>query len=165
MTISLFWIKPSHRSWAEQAIGGAIFLLLSFTVKWAARFFMTAPRVQEFFSSHWALSMAISNPPWIAYHFLIAGAMWILWRRYSLRVLSLELAIFLCALFLEIGWSLSFYCDEPLFALATLVFLCSSAILGALLYWKKERFSGQAFLLSFLWIFYVMSTNMSICMR
>jgi tryptophan-rich sensory protein len=165
---SLFWFKPSHRTWPEQALGAALFLLVSLTFEWLSWSLIQLSSETEWprqiFFSHWAFSAAISLPVWTFYNFLAALAMWNLWRRSSLKILGLELAVFLFQLVLQAGWFLSFFVfRESRLALAILLFLCSSTILAALLYWKKERFSGQALIPPFFWIFYVMGVNMAIC--
>jgi tryptophan-rich sensory protein len=165
---SLFWFKPSHRTWPEQAMGAAIFLLVSLAFEWFAAWLIHMPSetawARQIFSAHWTFTAAISRPAWTLYHFMAAFAMWNLWRRYSLVFLKIELAVFLFQLFLAAGWALSFFVfHESLLALVSLIFLCCNTILAALLYWKKERFSGQALILPFFWIFYVMGVNMVIC--
>jgi benzodiazapine receptor len=161
------WIKLSHRTWPEQAVGAAIFLLVSLAFEWLLGWLIQVASetgwTGRFFSPSWA-SQATSHLPWTLYHILVAFAMWSLWRRYSLTLLKIELAVFLSQLVLGTGWALSFFAfHAPLFALAILLFLCSNTVLVALLYWKKDRFSGQALIPPFLWIFYVMGVNMAIC--
>lgn len=164
----LFWFKPSHRTWPEQAVGAAIFLLVSLAFEWLAGWLIQISSetawARQIFSAHWTFAAAISHSAWTLYHFMAAFAMWNLWRRYSLAFLKIELAVFLFQLFLEAGWALSFFFfHESLLALVSLIFLCCNTILAALLYWKKERFSGQALIPPFFWIFYVMGVNMAIC--
>ncbi len=164
----LQWIRQSHRTWPEQGVGAGIILLASFAFEWLTRWLIHLSSDTEWarhlFSTHWTFSAAIFHPAWTVYHFLAAFAMWNLWRRYSLKVLQLELAVFLLQLVLQAGWALSFFVfHEPLLALAALLFLCSNTILAALLYWKKEKFSGQALIPTSIWVFFVMGVNMAIC--
>jgi translocator protein len=167
-TYPFFWIKSSHRTWPEQAVGAAIFLLVSLAFEWLARWFIQISSetlwASKVFSFHWAFRAAIYTHAWTFYHFLTAFAMWNIWRRYSLSLLKIELSVFLSQLMLEVVWTLNFFVfHESLLALVALLFLCSNTILAALLYWKKERFSGQALILPFFWIFYVTGVNMAIC--
>jgi len=162
------WFKLSHRSLAEQAVGAAIFLIVSFAFEWLTGWLIFRSTgsewIRQTISSVGAFSAIASYPLWILYHLLTASALWVLWRRYSLKVLKLELSVFLFQLFLQGGWALSFFLwNAPLPALAALLFLCSNTILSALLYWKKERLAGQLLLPPFLWIFFVMGVNMAIC--
>ncbi len=162
------WIKLSHRTWPEQAVGAAIFLLVSLPFEWLLGWLIQIASgtgwTGRLFSPSWAFQ-ATSHLPWTLYHLLVAFAMWSLWRRYSLTLLKIELAVFLSQLVLGAGWALSFFAFQaPLLALAALLFLCSNTVLAVLLYWKKNRFSGQALIPLFLWIFYVMGVNMAICM-
>jgi len=161
------WFKSSHRTWPEQAVGAAIFLLVSLAFEWFLGWLIETGSEAGWAGRHfypsWA-SQATSHLPWTLYHILAAFAMWSLWRRTSLKTLKIELAAFLSQLVLGAGWALSFFgFNAPLFALAALLFLCSNTVLTALLYWKKDRFSGQALIAPFLWIFYVTGVNMAIC--
>lgn len=164
----LFWFKHSHRTWPEQAVGAGIILSVSFAFEWLTRWIIQMSSGMEWarqiFSTHWTFSAAISHPAWTLYHTLAAFAMWNLWRRYSLKVLKIELSVFLLQFVLQTSWALSFFClRASLLALAALLFLCSNTILAALLYWKKERFSGQALIPTSIWVFFVMAVNMAIC--
>jgi benzodiazapine receptor len=165
---SLFWFKPSHRSSPEQIVGAALFLLISLSFQglsgWLMRLSLETEWAKELFSGHASFLRATSNPAWTFYHLLTAFAIWNLWRCNSLKGLKLEAILFLLQFVLGVGWVLSlFVFHESLLALALLLFLCSNTLLAALLYWKKERFSGQALVPSFVWIFYVMGINMAIC--
>ena len=151
-------IKSSHRTWPEQAVGCAIFFLISFAFQiftgWLVE---NSSQTHQLFSLHWV-------PIWISYHFLIAFSMWNLWRRHSLAMLKLELSVFFSQFILQISWAMSFYIfRETLLALVLLLFLSCNTILAILLYWKKERFSGQALIPPFCWIFYMVIANMAIC--
>lgn len=162
----LLWFKPSSRTWPEQAVGAALFLLISLAFEWLTSWLIRngSEVGSGVFGSHWIFKTALSAPLWILYQCLSAFAMWNLWRRYSLHFLKLEFALFLFQLVLQAGWAVAFFIyHESLLALITLLFLCTSTILAALLYWKRERFSGQALIPSFFWIFYVMGVNMAIC--
>ncbi len=167
-SFSLFWFKPSHRTWPEQVVGAFIFLLVSFTFEWLSGWFiydaLQAESMHGIFSSHWAFPFVVSRLAWRLYYFLSAFSMWNLWRRYSLKTLKLELAAFLVQFLLLIGWSLSFFVlHESLLALLSLLFFCSNVIFASLLFWQKERFSGQVIILTLFWIFYVVGVNMTIC--
>lgn len=159
--------KHSHRTLSEQALGGAIFFLISFAAEWLSTWLIQSSSTEwakRLFSAHWSFSTIVSQPAWALYHSCIAFSMWILWRRYSLKTLKLELSIFLVQLFFQVNWSFCFFVfRESRIALATLIFLCSTTFLGTLLYWKKERLSGQILIPPFLWTFYVMAVNMAIC--
>ena len=167
-TSSFIRFKPSHRTWPEQAMGAAIFLLVSLATEWLTRWMIRLSSetgwAERTFSTHWAFKAAISPAAWTFYHVLMAFAIWNLWRRFSLSGLKLEFAVFLFQLALQTAWALAFFVfHESLLALAALLFLCINTTLATLLYWKKEGFSGQALIPSFLWIFYVMGVNMAIC--
>ncbi len=110
----------------------------------------------QLFFSHWAFRTALSKPLWMLYHYLAAFAIWNLWRRYSLMHLKLEFALFLLQLFLQAGWALAFFAfQESLLALVTLLFLCTTTVLAALLYGKRGEVVGTGshpiFLLDFLY--------------
>ncbi len=151
------WFKPSHRSLAEQAVGASIFLTLSWASRLSFGFLYIDP---ELFASQ---NVLLFKPAWMIYHFLAACSIWMLWRRYSLKVLKLELVLFLFQLALLAGWATSFYFQGPLVALASIIFLNCGAVLSALLYWKKEQMAGQFTILQLMWIFYVMVINMLVC--
>ncbi len=160
------WFKPSHRTWPEQAVGAAIFLFVSLTAIWLSGWQLSLQNewAENIVATHWSFLGATSESVWTLYHLLFAFAIWLLWRRYSLTTLKLEVAVFLFQLVLQAGWVLLFFSfREALLALTALLFLCSTTLLAALLFWKKDRFSGQALILPFFWILYVMGVNMAIC--
>jgi tryptophan-rich sensory protein len=156
----LLGFKSSHRSIAEQAVGASIFILISVAFQCLSngliQLSLESAWLQNILLLHRTFFAAVYSPAWTCYHLLFAAAMWLLWRRYSLRVLKLELALFISQFILQTAWSLSFFVfHEPRIALATLLFLCSNSLLATLVYWKKERLSGQALLPPFVWIFFL----------
>ena len=152
------WFKPSHRSLPEQAVGAAIFLLISWVSRLASGWFIIASQTEILVPYQ-----ILSKSAWIPYHLLAAFSMWMLWRRYSLTILKVELAVFLLQLALLTGWAIGFFYHGPLLALTAMIFLNCSTILATLLFWKKEPLAGQALLPQFFWIFYCLAVNMVIC--
>lgn len=162
------FFKPSHRTRPEQIVGYAIFLLVSFAFallngRWI-HFSLQGEWYRSLAQAPWAFASWPYGLPWIVYHFVFPLAMWILWRRFSLRLLKVELSVFLAQFFLQTGWILSFFFfQETLLGLTILLLLWCNTLLSALLFWKKERISGQLLLFPLLWIFYVLGLNMVIC--
>ncbi len=160
--------KPSHRTRPEQFVGFAIFISICLGLE-----FLNGKLIQTSFKSSWynslfqapwSLGENIYGSLWTVYYLFLSFAVWTLWRRYSLRVLKLEISVFLSQFLFQIAWSLSFFVfQETLLALAALVLLWCNHLSAALLFWKKERLSGQLLLFPFLWIFFVMGLNMAIC--
>ena len=161
------WLKPSHRTWPEQAVGASIFLLVSLCFQWLSSWLiqlsLQGEWIERDFFVSWAFSSITSQWGWIVCNILIAAAMWHLWRRHSLKRLKLELSLFLFQLVLQLGWAFTVYFHESLLALMTLLFLCSNALLSTLLFWKKERLSGKTWVASVLWTFYAVGINMALC--
>lgn len=160
--------KASHRTFAEQVVGFFIFLLASSGFQllnhWFISFSYQGEWYHQLIQVPWALKDWPFTPFWSVYHFLLAMSMWVLWRRFSLRLLKLEVFVFFVQLTLQSIWSLSFFVfQETLLALFCLLLLLCNTLLSALLFWKKDRLSGQILIPSFLWIFYIMGINMAIC--
>jgi hypothetical protein len=104
------------------------------------------------------------NSIWTFYYLFLSFSAWTLWRRFSLRVLKLEMSVFLAQFLFQIAWNLSFFTFQAtLLALGALVLLFCNNLLAALLFWKKERLSGQLLLVPFAWIFFCLCLNMIIC--
>ncbi len=141
-------LRPSHRTFGEQGAGLGIYLILGLA---SSLLFAAASHAWEsFFSSLYFLSLTFG--------------MWTLWRRYSLRVLKLELSLFLAQFLFYPLWSISFAFHE-LLALVVVLLLWSNTLLAAFLFWKKEKLSGSLLGFPVLWTLYLVGFNMMICMR
>lgn len=147
-SLALSWsplLKPSHRTGPEQIVGLGIYLLIFLGFEWVGGL-----PIQTY--GLWAVSLALS--------------MWTLWRRNSLRLLKLELSVFLSQFLFQSAWSFSFYfLEQMLLALVALLLLWCNTLLVLLLFWKKERLSGGLLLLPLIGIFYLVGLNMINCMR
>lgn len=143
-SLGFLTLKKSHRTKPEQFVGLAIYLSLCVAFQLISR-----------------LSIGILGA---VYFCSIALGMWSIWRRYSLRVLKLELSLFLSQGFFQICWSVSFFAlKEPLLALVMLLLLWCNTLVATLLYWKKEPFAGVLYLFPLIWIFYLAGMNMVMC--
>lgn len=162
------WIRPSHRTFAEQAIGFSVFLMISLTFSfsnyWFIKNFLESIKTPVLLEKYTSLLPIVANLPWIFYQVFLVFGIWALWRRFSLRVLKLEISAFLLQCIFLFTWSLSFFLlQKALLALVFLLFLVSNTVLTALLYWKKEKISGHMFTIPFLWTIYLLGVNMLIC--
>ncbi len=160
--------RPSHRILSEQWVGFGIFLLICACFEWLNGWLIQLSLFDSWFRSllqtPWTLTDRGYAAAWTVYYFILALSIWSLWRRYSLRVLKLEFSVFFAQLIFQLAWTTSFFIlHETLVALAALVLLWCNNLLAALLFWKKERVSGQLLLIPFIWMFYVMGLNMVIC--
>lgn len=160
--------KPSHRTRPEQIVGFSIFLLVSFSFellnRWIVSFSFYSDWYRSLTLAPWAFKSWPYTPLWAGYHLLLGLAMWTLWRRFSLRTLKLELSIFLAQFVFQTAWCSSFFLlQETLLALVGLILLLCNTILLALLFWKKEKLSGQLLIPPFFWVFYMMGINMAVC--
>ncbi len=136
--------RSSHRTRPEQLVGLGIYLLLSFG------FEIVSGLTTQFLATFYALFLALG--------------MWALWRKFSLRVLKLELSVFLAQFLLQIGWSVSqFVLKQSLLGLVALLLLTCNTLLAALLFWKKERISGLLYGFPLIWVFYLAFSNMIAC--
>lgn len=129
---SFLWLKPTYRTRPEQAVGFAIFLTLSFLV--------------------YSLSKT-----WLAYHVLIPSSIWLVWRRFSIFTLKLEMTLFITQLSFE---ALYFLTDDPLLSLFALLFLLCNTILCILLYRKKEKLAQFLLLPALVWVLAITAWNM-----
>lgn len=146
-SLSLFCVKPSHRTGPEQLVGLGIYLLIGFGFE-----------VLSFFTTEFSVFFCT------LYFLCISFSMWNLWRLYSLRVLKLELSLFLANFLFQMAWSFSFFhLQVMLLALVALLLLWCNTLVATLLFWKKERLSGGLLLFPLLWIFYLVGLNMVKC--
>lgn len=135
-------LKKSHRTKPEQLVGLGIYAILCFGLE--------------------ALFSLSSNVFGIFYAATFALSMWTLWRVYSLRVLKLELSVFLAQFAIQILWSLTH--DQIFLSLVMLLLLWCNTLLATMLFWKKEKLSGVLLLYPIVWIFYLVGLNMITCM-
>ncbi|HSX11139.1 MAG TPA: tryptophan-rich sensory protein [Chlamydiales bacterium] len=148
-------LRQSHRTRPEQIVGLGIFLLISLG------FQLIGGLSTQFYD---ILPSRLYAALCLTYSLSLAFGMWTLWRCYSLRLLKLELSVFLGQFLFQMVWSLSFFAlHEMLLALVALLLLWSNTLLSLLLFWKKEKLSGGLFLFPLLWIFYLVGLNMVIC--
>jgi hypothetical protein len=137
--------KSSYRTRPEQLVGLGIFLLICLGIEW----------ISGLTTNFWGT----------LYFIALAFGMWGLWRRYSLRVLKLELSVFLTQFVFQVMWSVSiFILHQSLLSLVSLLLLWCNTLLALLLFWKRERFSGLVFVFPLLWTFYLVTLNMLTCM-
>lgn len=138
------FLKPTHRTKAEQWVGLGIFLSISLGI-------------QLIGMGSNALLTALNSS-------FLAFAMWTLWRSHSLRILKLELSLFLAQIFFQVSWNIShFVLHEMLLALVLILLLCFNTLIAALLFWRKERLAGALFLFPLAWGFYLAGLNMVTC--
>ena len=138
-------LKKSYRTTPEQLVGLGIYLILSLGVE--ALFSLTSNGFGLICAGSFALSM------------------WMLWRNHSLRILKIELSVFLAQLLFQSTWFLTFFVfQQRLLALVVLLLLWCNTLLATMLYWKKEKLSGILLLYPIIWIFYLAGVNMFTCM-
>lgn len=138
------FLKPSHRTRPEQLVGLGIYLAVCIGFQLICRLDTTL------IGTLYSVSLGFS--------------MWCLWRRYSLRVLKLELSLFLAQFLFQVTWSVSFFIlHQTLLALVALLLLWSNTLVATLLFWKKENISGWLLLFPLLWIFYLGGVSMVTC--
>jgi translocator protein len=165
-TLSRQFLKPSHRTFAEQTVGLGIIALGSFLFAVLEMTFFTGGSqwLASLKTPSWAFSGSCNLPVLAAVHASLALSFWTLWRCYSLRALKLELSLFLSMFVLESIWGLSlFKGHETLLALLALLLWMSTDVILAVLFWKKEKVAGAFFFLPLIWTFYLISTNMVLC--
>jgi hypothetical protein len=137
-------LKKSHRPLAEQLVGLGIYLSISFGVQLLSG--ITTPFLGSLYS------------------FCLALSMWTLWRKFSLRVLKLELSLFLAQFLFQIAWSFShFALNQVLLSLVALLLLWCNTLVAALLYWRKEHISGLALVFPLILILSLVGINMVTC--
>lgn len=133
----------SHRTLPEQLVGLGIYLAIG--------------------SGLSALSGLFTSSSFIYGLFLSLG-MWSLWRKFSLRVLKLELSLFLAQFVLQFAWSASlFLAHQSLLALVALLLLSCNTLVATLLFWQKQRYAGFFYLFPLLWVSYLTCMNMISC--
>ncbi|PIS02890.1 MAG: hypothetical protein COT85_02335 [Chlamydiae bacterium CG10_big_fil_rev_8_21_14_0_10_42_34] len=136
--------KPSHRTRPEQLLGLGIYLSISLSIE------LLGGLTTHFLGIIYSISLGLS--------------MWSLWRRYSLRVLKLELSLFLAQFIFQLTWCLSYFgANQMLFSLVTLILLWSNTLMAALLYWKKDRLASFCLLYPLILVFFLVGTNMVTC--
>ncbi len=160
------FLKPSRRTLAEQTVGLGIIALGSFLFAMLEKSFFTegSEWIASLNTPFWKFSDSYNFLALTAVHSSLAISFWTLWRSFSLRVLKLELSLFLSMFVLESIWGLSlFKGHEALPALFALLLWMSTDVLLSVLFWKKEKIAGALFFLPLIWTFYLISTNMVLC--
>lgn len=157
--VSIFWqsaLRPSHRSPLERWVGLGILLALAFAFQafeaWIARSSMP---------NGWLPNTVL----WTIFSGAQAFSFWTLWRRHSLHRLKFELSVYLSQFALSSLWSVSlFLWQETLLSLVALLLQTFATLLCVLVFWKKERFSGQWMTIGLAWGLYLSSLNMAVCL-
>jgi len=160
------YLKPSHRTRAEQSVGFGIIAVASFLFAFLLITFFNEESlwVASLKTPFWRFSNSYSFSALSFVHVSLAFSFWTLWRIFSLRTLKVELSLFLTAFILQSVWALSlFKGKETLLALFALLLSMSAQILLTALFWKKEKIAGALFCFSLIWTFYLISTNMVLC--
>lgn len=139
--LSFSYDRLKSRTRPEQVVGLGIYLLVSFG-------FMLISGLNNQYLS-------------IPYALLLSLGMWSLWRKFSLRILKLELSVFLAQFFFQLGWRL----ETALLVLVSSLLLTTITLLATLLFWKKERAAGLLYLFPLLWVFYLACRNMFECIK
>ncbi len=156
----------SRRTFAEQTVGLGIIALGSFLFAALEMTFFTEESqwLASMKTASWAFSDSYNLLALGAVHGSLALSFWTLWRSVSLRSLKLELSLFLSMFVLESIWGLSlFKGHETLLALLALLLWMSLDVILAVLFWKKEKIAGAFFFFPLIWTFYLISTNMVLC--
>ncbi|MDE3046038.1 MAG: tryptophan-rich sensory protein [Verrucomicrobiota bacterium] len=158
--------KASHRPLSEQIVGFGIIAFSCLAIAFLGGYLFQL-------RSDWFL--ALRHAPWSIptswYSVLtnltqgfLALSFWTLWRRHSLRTLKLELSLFLGLFFLKSIWMLSLFgVQQTLVGLIILLLCMFDTLALTALFWKKEKFAGQLLLPVLLWLFYLVSINMVLC--
>ena len=165
-TLTRLFQKTSHRTLAEQCVGFGIIASASFLFAFLLMTFFTegALWLATLINPFWTLSNTYAYFVLVLVHASLTFSFWILWRSFSLRKLKLELSLFLSAFILESIWGLSlFKGHETLLALFALLLWMSAQVILTALFWKKEKAAGILLFLPLLWTFYLISTNMALC--
>lgn len=158
--------SSNRRSFPEQIVGLGIITLCSFF--FAVLSILFFGQESEWYTAlhrpAWSIGSSWSSIFFSSVHAILALSFWIIWRRHSLRTLKLELSIFLAGFFLEALWSASLYRIHQLLPslIALLLWMCGAIVLSAL-FWKKDKLSGKILLFPLLWILYLISINMMLC--
>jgi tryptophan-rich sensory protein len=105
------------------------------------------------------------TPVWVLVYTLNSLGIWSLWRRFSLKVLALEVSLFLAGFLLHWVWYYLFFIQkEPFLALLDLLLVSCSVFLTILVFWKKEKEAALFFVPYLTWTLYIGSLNMLLCM-
>lgn len=156
----------SHRSQKEQIVGLILFILIYVFLLVLNHALMNDPNLKSLAQklpsgfNEWGFI-----PIWVTiYAFSIIG-IWGLWRKCSLRTLKLEISLLLASLFLNFSWYLLFFLFSEVFlALVDLLLLSCTLLLTIIVFWKKETLSAILFLPFLLWVLFMGSMNMLLCM-
>lgn len=151
---SLIKLTPSHRTIPEQFVGLGIYLLICLGALAA---------MQGFFPFQALLSAFTYQALNFTYFLFLGTSMWFLWRAHSLRKSKLELSLFLSQFLFLASWCVSFSSGKVLLAIVALLLLWCNTLISALLYWKKERFSGLLLVFPAVWVLYLAALNMTLC--
>src|SRR3989344_6279821 len=158
--------KASHRSLSEQLAGFGIIGLSCLAFAFLGGYLFQL-REQWYLALHhapWSIPVSWHSPLETLVHLSLTLSFWTLWRRHSLRTLKLELSLFLGLFLLESTWTLSLFgIQQTLLAIIALLLWMVDAMALSALCWKKEKTAGQLLLPVLLWLFYLVSVNMVLC--
>jgi tryptophan-rich sensory protein len=169
LPLSLRVLKPSHRPAVERWAGLGILLALALGFQslggWIANFSVHGEWFQSRMNAPWAFSTWPISSLWTFFYCAEFIAFWVLWRRNSLLNLKLELSLFLSQFALSTLWFLSlFIWQQSLLSLVVLLLQNSATLLCAIVFWRKERLSGQWMIIGLAWGIYIASLNMAFCL-
>ncbi len=121
------------------------------------------PRVERWvglvilFAPSFTLGMLTPSHPFsIPFYCIQAISFWALWRSHSLHSLKFELCLYLNQFVLSALWTASiFFWQQPLLSLIALLLQTVATLLCTLVFWRRERISGQWMALSLAWQSYL----------
>ncbi|MEN9654588.1 MAG: TspO/MBR family [Chlamydiota bacterium] len=162
------WLKPSHRTWPEQAMGLALFLGAGFGIQslsfWIASLAHSDEWFHHLYQAQWAISNWPYSPLWIVNAFCLAFPLWLIWRRTTFWSMILEVSVWSVQCLLQIGWYLCFFVfQETLVALFGLLLYWCSVLVAPFLYGRTQRHAKWWIAFPCLWVFYILALNMVIC--
>ena len=100
----------------------------------------------------------------LAIHTTLTISFWLLWKAESLRRLKLEFCLFLTVFAFEASWFFSFYSlHQKLLALGVILIWMTNLLILTALFWKKDKIAGLSLSIVLFWTFYLLSTNIMLC--
>jgi tryptophan-rich sensory protein len=147
----------------ESIIGGIAALLLTFGTAFVGTRFPVDQWYAQIAKPTWNPPSWLFAPVWTLLYFMMAVAVWLVWREHGVSGAALPLVIFVVQLALNAAWSWIFFGRHQIGLAATEIMILWAAILGVIAgFWRLEPVSGALLIPYLLWVSFAAALNIAI---
>jgi benzodiazapine receptor len=147
-----------------RAVLGAVgWLVLTFGAAWLGSRSLPDEWYRRLSKPTWTPPNSIFAPVWTVLYLLMAGAAWLVWRRYGIVGATFPLAMFVIQLLLNAAWSWLFFgLHRPGVALLDIVVLWAAIFITLISFWKLEWLAGILLIPYLAWVSFATVLNWAI---